>query len=294
MPNSTRRLLVAALLTATLAPLTQAAPQFVTILAQQDVLDDYSRFLHGRDPLTIQQYGGPGSRRDVAELVLVQQALKRGGLNYPVKIVSVDRSSDSYNRYLREILSGTATVGGNTAWEIDLKDIRDQVFVSPALIANGEFEAGLYTSPDNTRALNAKTLADIQKLTAVVADSWKPDVATLQSLGMKQLLMTQSWDSMVGMVSKQRADVMLAPFQANDSMSLVTDKHRFVPIPNVKVGLSGSRHLFVSRRAPLGQETADALARGLAKLREEGTIRRAYTEAGFFNSRAASWHKINP
>ena len=265
----------------------------ITILTQQDVYNDYLRFIDSRDPLTISHFDGLGSRRDVVEVVLVQQALALGGMRLPVKLVKVDNSSDSYTRYLKEILSGNATMGGNSAWLVDLVSIKDKVYISAPLIRSGEFEAGLYTTPDNKAALSARTLADVQMLTAVVAESWTPDVATLNSLKLRNVLETQSWDSMVGMVQKGRADVLLAPFQPTPDMSLSLVGYRLVPIPQVKVGLSGSRHYFVSRSAPNGAAAAAALERGLAILRSKGVIERAYRESGFFNSRTQNWTKIN-
>ncbi|WP_255989808.1 hypothetical protein [Chitinolyticbacter albus] len=276
------------------AQLTLAAPdEAVTILTQQDVYNDYQRFIGNRDPLTLTQFSGEGARRDVIEVVLTQQALQLGGLKRPVKLVKVDHSSDSYSRYLREITSGSATLGGNTAWLIDLGAIKDKVYISPPLIAQGEFEAGLYTSAGNAKALAANDLAKVRKLTAVVAESWRPDVATLQGLGMANVLLTQSWESMVGMVSKRRADVLLAPFQPTPDMALQIGNVRFLPIPNVKVGLQGSRHLFVSRLAPHGAEVAKALEKGLVILRQRGVLAQAYTESGFYNTRTAGWKKLN-
>ncbi|WP_035053727.1 hypothetical protein [Andreprevotia chitinilytica] len=293
-PALSRRTLLALLTCTLFAPMAWSADNDpITILTQQDVYNDYQHFIGTRDPLTLTRFDGDGSRRDVVELVLVQQALALGGLKRPVRLVKVDNSSDSYSRYLKEILSGNATMGGNTAWMVDLKSLEDKVFVSPPLIRQGEFEAGLYTTPDNANALAAKTLPQVQKLTAVVAESWKPDVMTLDSLKFSQVLKTQSWDSMVGMVVKHRADVLLAPFQPTADMSLEAAGHKFVPIPNVKVGLQGSRHLFVSKLAPNGNETAQALEKGLTMLREKGVIERAYKESGFFNMRTANWNRLN-
>ncbi|KAF0812944.1 hypothetical protein IGB42_02794 [Andreprevotia sp. IGB-42] len=289
----TRRAILAVLAAGLLSPAAFATDEAITILTQQDVYNDYLQFIGKRDPLTLTRFDGEGARRDVAELVLVQQALALGGLKRQVKLVKVDNSSDSYSRYLKEILSGNATIGGNTAWLVDLKPIEDKVFISPPLIRQGEFEAGLYTTPDNSKAIAARTLAQVQQLTAVVAESWKPDVTTLDSLKFGQVLKTQSWDSMVGMVVKHRADVLLAPFQPTPDMSLEAGGHKFVPIPNVKVGLQGSRHLFVSKLAPAGKEAALALEKGLSILRERGVIERAYKESGFFNTRTANWNRLN-
>ncbi|WP_027467773.1 hypothetical protein [Deefgea rivuli] len=278
---------------ATLSMAGFAEEKTITILTQQDVYNDYQKFIDGRDPLTLTQYSGPGSRRDVVELVLVQQALKAGGNNYPIKIVKVDNTSDSYSRFIKEITSGSATVGGNSAWLIDLKQINDKVYISEPTIRQGEFEAGLYTTASNVDARLSKTLPQIQKLTAVVAESWKPDVATLESLKFANILKTQSWDSMVGMLAKKRADVLLAPFQPTPDLSMDVNGHKLVPILNVKVGLQGSRHFFVSKASPIGNDVSKSLNSGLAKLREQGLIEKAYRDSGFFNNATRNWNRLN-
>lgn len=270
-----------------------ASDKVITILTQQDVFNDYQKFIGQRDPLTLTSYGGTGSRRDVVELILVQQALKAGGNELPIKIVKVDNSSDSYSRYIKEITSGSATMGGNSAWQIDLNPLADKVFISDPVIRNGEFEAGFYTTADNADARLTRTLPELQKLTAVVAESWKPDVATLESLKFSNLLKTQSWDSMVGMLFKKRADVVLAPFQPTADMSMDVGGKKLVPIQNVKVGLQGSRHFFVSKAAPNGAQVAKQLDLGLDKLRDKGLIEKAYRESGFFNLATKNWNRLN-
>ncbi|MEK7661719.1 MAG: hypothetical protein AAB680_06735, partial [Pseudomonadota bacterium] len=189
--------------------------------------------------------------------------------------------------------SGSATMGGNSAWQIDLKAIADKVYISEPSIRQGEFEAGLYTTSDNADARLAKTLPQIQKLTAVVAESWKPDVMTLESLKFNRVLKTQSWDSMVGMLVKKRGDVLLAPFQATPDLSLDVNGRKLVPIMNVKVGLQGSRHFVVSKASPIGAEVSKSLNLGLAKLREQGLIEKAYRDSGFFNQATRNWNRLN-
>ncbi|QLI82424.1 hypothetical protein HZU75_13310 [Chitinibacter fontanus] len=270
-----------------------ASDKVITILTQQDVFNDYQKFIGQRDPLTLNNYGGTGSRRDVVELVLVQQALKAGGNELPIKIVKVDNSSDSYSRYIKEITTGSATMGGNSAWQIDLKPLADKVFISEPVIRNGEFEAGFYTTADNVDARLTRTLPDLQKLTAVVAESWKPDVATLESLKFSNLLKTQSWDSMVGMLFKKRADVLLAPFQPTPDLSMDLGGKKLVPVQNVKVGLQGSRHFLVSKSDPNGALAAKQLNLGLDKLREKGLIDKAYRDSGFFNNATKNWNRLN-
>ena len=54
-----------------------AADRPLPALIPDDVLLDYQRFLAGRDPLAIVDFGGLHARRDVIEVLLLQQALAR-------------------------------------------------------------------------------------------------------------------------------------------------------------------------------------------------------------------------
>ncbi len=66
-----------------------------------DVMADYSRFLNRRDPLSISDFSGPHSRRDVVEVVLLHQALALGGWGRALEFVDMP----SGERLLREIRS---------------------------------------------------------------------------------------------------------------------------------------------------------------------------------------------
>ena len=57
------------------------------IVIPGDVKRDYELFVSGRDPLEIKDYSGLGSRRDVVEVVLIQQALALGGITEPIRFL---------------------------------------------------------------------------------------------------------------------------------------------------------------------------------------------------------------
>ena len=51
------------------------AGQTLTAAVDEDIIADYQLFVGERDPLDIIHFSGPGARRDVVEIVLLQQAL---------------------------------------------------------------------------------------------------------------------------------------------------------------------------------------------------------------------------
>jgi hypothetical protein len=266
-----------------------ASGEKLVIAVPQDVLDDYIQFIKGNDPQTLVDFSEEGARRDVVEVVLIQQALRRGGISDNVEFLG----SPSYLRILKHVEQGKAIMTGNSVWMCDLEQNQDKMFISISVVENGEFEAGLYTVPENTTALSAKTLEDIQQLTAVSSKHWEPDWKTLERLRLKKLHHVALWKLAVRMVDANRIDFLLAPFQPTEDFSFEPEGIRLVPIPNVKVSLHGSRHFAVSKTHPRGEEIFEAFNRGLKTLKDEGIVKQAYQQSGFFNIRVAEWNKLN-
>lgn len=273
---------------ASLVMLSCAAAESLEVLVPPDVLADYRTWVSARDPLTLRDFSGPGGRRDVVELALVQQALVAGGETRSVTFSEVP----TYQRSLVELRAGHALLLGTSAWRTDLEALGEDVLISRPLVAEGGFEAGLYTIPGNARALAAKSVADVRQLSVVSNPDWTADWTTLQRLAPARLDGTPTWEAMVRMVGAGNVDVLLAPFQATADLSFTVDGVRLVPIPGLKIALVGSRHLAVSAKHPHGAAVAAALDRGLLQLTADGTIERAYRDAGFINTRVATWTRI--
>lgn len=263
-----------------------AAPQLPALIPD-DVLLDYQRFLAGRDPITISDYGGPLSRRDVVEVVLIQQALARQDRPLRLSLTPMPTSQ----RLQAELRLAQAACSATTYWREDFP-APDGLLFSDAVVADGEFEAGLYTMPDNARALAARSLQDVQGLNVLVNRNWRVDWLTLQRLGMQHVQHVANWNLMPRMLQQGRADLLLAPFQPTPDLALVVGGVRLVPIPGLKVGMHGTRHFLVSASHAQGPQLRDQLNAGLARLRQRGLVRRAYEQSGFFNARVADWTRL--
>lgn len=252
-----------------------------------DVLEDYQHYLRGRNPLSVEDFGGPFARRDVVEVVLLQQALKLGKWLDSVVLTPMPSAA----RMRKEIELGNAICGATSFWRDDARE--GNFLLSAPLINKGEFEVGLYTAESNSRALRAKTLEDVRKLTALSNHDWTVDWHTLEQLRITNRLHTWTWDSMPRMVEAGRADFLLAPFQPTRDLSLTVGSVRLVPIPNIKITLDGTRHFLISPTHPHSHALLDKLNAGLSHLHSHGTIRKAYTQAGFYNSHVANWTRLS-
>ena len=263
---------------------TRGEDRFV-VAVPTDVLEDYRRFLRGRDPLLVTDFGGPFTRRDVVEVVLLQQALNSGNWGQRVELEALPNVA----RILREIEWGHAACSGTSFWREDIPVSSTSFHCSDAMVEVGQFEAGLYTVATNQQAMAAKSLSDVQRLTALSNRGWIVDWRTLEQLGIVHLQHVGQWPAMPKMVAAKRADFVLAPFQATADLSLDVGSVRLVPIPGLKVGLDGTRHFLVSSHHARATALLARLNAGLSTLRRQGVIRQAYEQSGFFNPRIAQW-----
>lgn len=274
----------------TLIPHSSIAEQTIVAVVDEDIIADYQLFVGERDPLLIDYFGGPGARRDVIEIVLLQQALALGGFKEKVTL----RPENSYLRVLKLVADGHVALPGALMWREDIKPYASHLFKTKAIVKEGEFIAGLYTRADNQRALQANTLEKVSHLSAASNNHWNADVKTLASLGIRKIQFSTYWVQIVRMVVANRADVTLAPFQVNPDMKVMVDGLELVPIRGIKVALPGSRHWPVSKKHPKGKAIFDALVRGIEELEKKNIIQRAYEECGFFHPQVKDWVLLNP
>src|SRR5690554_6666401 len=174
----------------------------LAVTVYKDVYSDYERFVRGRPIADINYYGGPGARRDVIEMVLLQQALLRGGFTDPLTF----HDEQTYLRTLRQIADGRFIASGSLVWYSDVLDSPDLFHISQPIVEEGKFIVGIYVSPDNQQALKTRNLNDLRALRAVTTTQWEADIALLKSLGIKQVYHTDDWVHIVRMLNVGRAD----------------------------------------------------------------------------------------
>lgn len=249
----------------------------VEIFIRDDVYEDYQKFVAGRDVLSILDFHSPFMRRDVADMVLLQQALALGGfqrtfLYLPGKVNF---------RNTKMLETGELLLSFDTYWLSDAKALKDKVLISSAVIKQGEYLAGIYTSPNNHKVFSLKTLSDLKELSAVSTPKWHTDWQTMSTLPLKQLVREDEWLSQARMVHMQWVDFMLMPFVNSKNGEYKLEQIQLKLVPGVAVLLNDSRHFVVSKNHPAGAEAYAALQRGLAKLEKNGRLQQLYRQAGF-------------
>ena len=250
--------------------------------------ENYQKFLNGRDPLKLKDFSGKFAYRDNVEQVLLLQALDKGGYQANSQLVAVD----FYKRRLRLIQRGEIHLSATPLWYKDLVTA-EGIFISPAIIKEGEFSAGLYVFDKNKHLLAKQSLSQVKKLYAVSNRNWLVDWQVLTEMNLAGLNHSGQFPLMTKMLVKGRADFMLAPFYNSKDLSFIEGGHKFIPIPNIKVVLPGSRHFALSHNHPDFIQIKTALIKGLAILHQQGTIKKAYRQSGFFNQQVSQWRIIN-
>lgn len=263
----------------------KAATDKIILTVQTDVYEDYLCLLNDRAALDITDFKGECSRRDVVDIILLQQALKLGGLELPITF-----RTGNYELRNRQLLEdGFLLVSVDTFWLTEAKKVQDHLYISEPMLRKGEYIAGIYTSPKNKKALASRSLKQIRQLSGVSSQNWTADWAVMQQLGLKQLVDEPIWVSQVKLVDRQFVDFMLAPFSVDFAKNGVLLKL----IPDIALKLNDSRHYVLSKKHPLSEAAFKALNAGIAKMRQAGTIHKAYSDAGFFFATEHKWKIIN-
>jgi len=266
MLNTSNRQLTLALIL--FASQTAHAAEPVDVFIRDDVYEDYLTFVGNRNVTDINDFSAKTMRRDVADMVLLHQALQLGG--YRKKFRYQSGKVNFRNTKLLE--SGALLLSFDTYWLADAKALRDKVLVSDPVILQGEYLAGIYASPNNAAVFDIRQLDDLRRFSAVSTPKWRTDWQTLQALPLRKLIREDEWLSQARMVSMGWVDFMLMPFFHDSFGNYRLESIQLKVVPGVAILLNDSRHFVVSSTHPDGPEAFAALNKGLKQLRANGQL----------------------
>ncbi|MEI4549011.1 hypothetical protein [Pseudoalteromonas spongiae] len=258
----------------------------VPVLIAEDVKLHLQRLSKQTDILTISDFSNLPQGRDLVDVILLNQALHLGKCQ--CRLVYFDNSV--YGRNIELLKSGKYALSADTLWLSDITSHATTLRSSQAVIRNGEYDVGLYTSVNNERALKAQNKEDISRLTAISNRFWSADWQAINQLNPIKLAHIESFPNMKRLVKSEIADFTLLHFRINDDdLSF----EQLTPIPNVKAVLWDSRHFAISTQFPNYQRIADALNKGLEQLHRENKITSAYLAVGINHPLTSDWKILN-
>ena len=249
----------------------------IDMYIRDDVYVDYKAFLAGRDVYKVESFSGYRMRRDVVDMVLALQALKLGGFdktfNYQVGKVTL--------RNTNILETGKQLLSFDTYWLADANKIAKSAFISDPIFEKGEYLAGVFAHPENSKVFEINKLEDFSKFSSISTPRWHADWETLQSLKLKKLYQDDEWLQQIRAVDKHWADFVLLPFMPAVNNHYTLHSLELKAVPGIALTFNDSRHFVVSKLHPEGEAAYLALQKGIAILSQQGKIKRAYAEAGF-------------
>ncbi|WP_413568317.1 hypothetical protein ACLWBD_11820 [Bdellovibrio sp. HCB117] len=263
------------------------SPIAVKAVVIEDVLEDYKNFLNGRNPLSIKDFSGPYSRRDVIELILFQQALTEGGLHTPVILIPMP----TYQRAIAELEKGYADATANPVWETDLPEA--STWKSISTVDAGQFVAGLYGKPKKIAELSNLPISELKRKSITTSYVWDSDVQALKKAGFSNIVDGGNWERMIRMVKYDRVDLLLSSFRPEKDLSFQIQDTKYIPLSGYKIVLEGRRVWGVSKASKNSKSVIAALHAGVPLLKQKGVIEKAYRQSGFFNPQVDHWKVIN-
>jgi hypothetical protein len=256
----------------------------ITMSVLQRSQDAYTAFLReqGKSVFDVTSLKSQHTNRNVADMVIIMQALKLGGLSPNLKLVL----APNYARELAMVRSGNVLIMHQDAWDVDFDDA---VYKSDALIPKGKFFKGFYIKESSLGKIRIERLEDFQRLSSVSSPRWTVDWDTLSQLNLKALYQTQDKVEMFKLVLLRNVDFTAQEFSQSDDMSYDTEHGRLFPVPGVKLALNASRHLMVSRAHPQGDYVFQAIQKGLRIMHTNGSIERYLSDIRFYRTETKNW-----
>lgn len=261
--------------------------EIVKVTANQVISDLFNEWTDKKNCSELDDVNKVNIHRGAVELLLMCKALKEGGITPDIQI----KKMPNYSRALLEAKKGKVIMPAETAWKTEIDE--SDFYISDPLFEEGSIELGIYALPTNLEIMKINSLDGLKKYKGVSSDSWVVDWATLKAMGVEAHSVPKL-DLMFKFINAGRADFVLNEFSSEKDFSMEIAGVRLVPVPNIKVGLKGSRHFVVSKKAPGAKKIFQALQKGLKVLRSEGTIAKYFEESGIVNLRVKNWKRIYP
>ncbi|WP_027721075.1 hypothetical protein [Maridesulfovibrio zosterae] len=239
----------------------------------------------GGDPFAIKDYTSHIASRPVTSLLIIQQALKMGGMDAEIRFASYPNIA----RSLAEVKKGKVSILATDMWEMDFDD---SVYKTDPFIRKGDFEKGIYTYKDSPLLKSKPDLKQLLQYCPLTESSWTIDIDLLKMMGFKRIQTAPKYDLLFKMLNKRRADFLLLELSRSPDFIYKKNDAPVKVIKGVKIIFPYSRHFMVSKRHPDGKKIFTALQCGLKKLREDGTLERALYQSGIKDKRIKDWKVI--
>ncbi|QJB55535.1 hypothetical protein [Pseudodesulfovibrio sp. zrk46] len=270
------------------------AESALTFAAGQHTIYEYRKFLkpYDGDVTLVEAIPNGALNRCAMDLVIQIKAMRLGGITAPIEFEPVPNA-----RRGTELMAEGHVIGLAQQLNKDTLIVQGydkKLYVRDAITRFGEFQKGIYCLPHNLNVLavtSSKELADAG--TAIIGLHWNNDAKVLQDMGVRDIIRTPTYESIIKMIGAGRADWAPLEIPNTKDKAITYDGVTLVPVPQIKLSLLESRHYLVSKNHPRGREVFHALQSGLQKLQAQGFIRKALVSCGVINPDTRDWTILN-
>ncbi len=254
--------------------------------------NSFTNMIEGHDIYDVENWKNMDLDRHNLEILIFHVAPVLGGCNCEINLEAYTIDTP-HSRSIELVRLGEEISHPITVFSGDSR-VEERLYLSDSIIDPNEFFVGLYTHEHRKDLLSMTDKEKIKKLKFVVGKDWEIDNKVLDQHGLAKVP-ADNWESLLFLLIKGRADVVMQPFFATDDFSFVEVKgtEKFLPIPNMKMKFPQGRTYFVSKAHPDGKEFLDALNRGIQILKDQDNlIRRAHIWAGVINPRTENFQML--
>jgi len=226
--------------------------------------------------------------RNVISLIIFVQALDRAGL--AVNFEFVTGPNERRNSALvqsGDVLLSMRTLEENHTLKGTLK--------SSPLLDSEHLLQGIYGLKSNHALMNVKTLEELRKFSAVTNHQWKNQIKFLQGIGLPQLELSYSRESILKHIAVRNVDftiLALSNYRTSD-FQIQTTEITLTPVPGLLFMTKGIYQFIIAEHHPDGQRVYQALEKGLGIMREQGLIKKYYQQLLPHRTDLPNWKILN-
>lgn len=231
---------------------------------------------------------GTATSLDVAECPTFDDPLFKGAFRFEVELMmicNVVHEADLADRFefvgypnLRraavDLVAGRADVLGDSVFSTRIKD---GIRASDPVLRLGEFQVGVFTTPDRQDILGVADKKTLRSLTGITAKNWELDLKTLNGMGLSDVVTARNMSLIPSMIAARRADFTLSYLdrETTDHMG-----ERLVRVDGFRVSLNRER---VFAFSPANSRVEDAMNAFIRKNRKASVDRvyNGYKNCGF-------------
>jgi len=221
--------------------------------------------------------GIKGATRGFIQLIIIKQALYKGGLDVDFEFIEAPNEQRS-NVLISE---------GKTVISHHLLPQTSQpsnTFKSTVIMESRTLKKGIYGLSTNKTLMNVKSIEDLKPLKGVLMSSWPTDIKTLENAGITQLALVPKYQNIFTRIAHRGTDYTLLehPYFHGKSYKNILIQHmkniKLFPVPNIVIAMEDSRHFYVSKKHTDGKRIFTALEKGLKIMKDEGTIKKYFQQ----------------